>query len=132
MAGDGVREEVLPRPAVGQQTNSTLRYLPAPPSHAPRTAGRVHGVNTVPHAPGVEEASGIHEVPGIDRTKRARKPRRTALLIAAAVAACLALAAVLFTGLLRPGVTGTQPTPSPLMSGPVEEHLRELEESVRP
>jgi serine/threonine protein kinase len=131
MPGDTVREEILPRPAVGQQTNSTLGYLPAPPSHAPKTGAGVHGVNTAPHGLGVE-APGVHEASGTDRAQRARKPRRTALLTAAAAAACLALAVVLFTGLLRPGVSVTPPTPSPLMSGPVEEHLRELEESVRP
>ncbi|WP_251041973.1 protein kinase [Arthrobacter sp. ISL-30] len=133
MAERSAREAILPRPAAGQQTNSTLGYLPAPPPRAPRTAGNVHAAGTVHNAAGsVHKAPSVGKAPSVHRDKRTRKPRRTVLLAAAVVAASLGLAAVLFIGLLRPDATGTSPTPSPVMSGPVEEHLRELEESVRP
>jgi serine/threonine protein kinase len=126
MTERSAREAILPRPAAGQQTNSTLGYLPAPPPRAPRAVGGGQAAGTV------HNASSVPKAPSIHRDKRTRKPRRTALLATAVVATCLGLAAVLFAGILRPGATGTSPTPSPVMSGPVEEHLRELEESVRP
>ena len=98
---------ILPQPPPGQQTNSTLSRLPAPPPRAPRTTG------TPEKRPGTKAA------------------RRSWIPAAATVAAAgVVLAVLLSTGVLASGRPA--PAPSPALTGQVEDHLRELEESVRP
>ena len=110
---------ILPQPPPGQQTNSTLSRLPAPPPRAPRTAVAPQTPRT-PRTPGIQEKR-----PG---TKAARRPWIPAA--ATAAAAGIVLAVLLSTGLLGSGRPA--PAPSPALTGQVEDHMRELEESVRP
>jgi eukaryotic-like serine/threonine-protein kinase len=107
---------ILPQPPPGQQTNSTMSRLPAPPSRAPRTA-------PVPRAP---------RTPGIQAKGRGTKATRRAWMPAAATAAAagIVLAVLLSSGVLASGRPA--PAPSPALTGHVEDHMRELEESVRP
>ena len=110
---------ILPQPPPGQQTNSTMSRLPAPPRRAPRTAG-------APERPRAPRTTGI-----LGKRPRTKAARRSWLPAAAAVAAAgIVLAVLLSTGVLASGRPA--PSPSPALTGQVEDHLRELEESVRP
>ena len=109
------RPALLPQPATGQLTNSTLGLpaAPAPPARPPGAAA---------------------EPPAASRgTQRWRAGRRLVLLWAAlalVLAAGVVLAVAVATG--TPSSTPSAPAPSPSLTGPLEDHLRQLEESVRP
>ena len=107
---------ILPPRPPGQQTNSTMSCLPAPPPRAPLTAG-------APQAP---------RTPSVRDQGRGTKAARRVWIPAAAAAgaAGIVLAVLLSTGVLASGRPA--PAPSPALTGQVEEHMRELEDSVRP
>lgn len=110
---------ILPQPPPGQQTNSTMSRLPAPPPRAPRTAG-------APETPRAPRTTGIQE-----KRPSTKAARRFWLPAAVTVAAAgVVLAVLLSTGVLASGRPA--PAPSPALTGQIEDHLRELEESVRP
>ncbi|WP_457972757.1 serine/threonine-protein kinase [Arthrobacter sp. D1-17] len=106
----------LPQPVPGQQTNSTMSRLPVPPSRAPRTPP----VTRTPRTPNIQGKG------------RATKAARRTWIPAAATAAAagIVLAVLLSSGVLASGRPA--PAPSPALTGLVEDHMRELEESVRP
>lgn len=109
---------ILPQRPPGQQTNSTMSRLPAPPQRAPRTNG-------APQTPRASRTTGVRE------TRPRMKARRLWIPAAAtAAAAGVVLAVLLSTGVLASGRPA--PAPSPALTGQVEDHMRELEESVRP
>lgn len=111
-------KEILPQRPAGQQTNSTMSRLPALPPRAPRTYG-------APQTPRASRTTAVREA-----LPRAKARRSWIPAAATAAAAGIVLAVLLATGVLASGRPA--PSPSPALTGQVEDHMRELEESVRP
>ena len=113
--GPQQRPKILPQPATGQLTKSTLGIatVPAPPGRAP-------GAPTGPAA----------VVRGHARWRAGRRPALLLAFLVLVLAAGAIIAIALIIG--APGSTPSAPAPSPTLTGPLEEHLRQLEESVRP
>ena len=105
---------VLPQPATAQLTNSTMGITAAPPLPE-RSPG------TAPEPRPAARSAG-----------RRRVSQRLVLWVSLALvlAAGVILAVALATG--APSSTPSPPAPSPTLTGPLEDHLRQLEDSVRP
>lgn len=109
-APSGARAARIPALSGSQETNATSLHLPPEaPARPPASAGRL---------------------PAATRKPATATGKRRWILGAAVVLAVL-LAVVLLTSTQRPGPAPVE-TPGPVITGPLGEHFKELEESVTP
>lgn len=115
----GIQHSGLPALSGSQVTNATSSWQQAPELRTPA-------------APARQPASGQPQPPPKrpPRTRTTRAGRRVWVL-AAVVALAVIIAAVLLTSTLRQAPAPAE-TPQPVITGPLGDHFKELEESVTP